>query len=251
MLQAGLTPDDWQAAILNSPSNHIILNCCRQAGKSTVTSFKILHHAISVAHALVLIFAPTERQSKELILKVKEAYRTLTGNAAYYSADDKLKIETIELTNGSRIIALPGNKEANVRGYSGCTLLVIDEASRVLDGLYYALRPMLAVSGGSEIILSTPFGKRGFFYQLWANRLTPQEGFAWDYYQIPASRITRISPEFLANEKRDLPELIYKQEYFNEFIEASDSVFNSDEINAMFDSEATPLFGTASSEYAA
>jgi hypothetical protein len=45
----------------------------------------------------------------------------------------------LELTNGSRIVSLPG-KEKTVRGFSGAKLLVIDEAPRVADSLYYSVR---------------------------------------------------------------------------------------------------------------
>jgi hypothetical protein len=63
------------------------------------------------------------------------------------------------LANGSRIISLPGDEET-IRGYSGVRRLIVDEASRVLDPLYFAIRPMRApmraVSQGRMICLSTP-----------------------------------------------------------------------------------------------
>ena len=46
-------------------------------------------------------------------------------------------------------------------------MLVIDEASRVSDEMYEALRPMLAVGDGDLWMLSTPRGKSGFFYETW------------------------------------------------------------------------------------
>jgi hypothetical protein len=52
--------------------------------------------------------------------------------------------------------------EKTIRGFSGAALLIVDEAARVDDALYYALKPMLAVSGGSLLMLSTPYGRRGF-----------------------------------------------------------------------------------------
>ena len=60
----------------------------------------------------------------------------------------------------------PGT-EGTVRGFSRVALLVIDEAARVSDPLYYAVRPMLAVSGGKLVALSTPFGQKGHFWQEW------------------------------------------------------------------------------------
>lgn len=68
-----------------------------------------------------------------------------------------------QLAGGSRIVFLPGH-EANVCGVSGCTLLVVDEAARVRDALYKSLRPMLATTNGRTWLMSTPFGKRGLFW---------------------------------------------------------------------------------------
>jgi hypothetical protein len=68
----------------------------------------------------------------------------------------------LELENGSRIVSLPG-KQDTVRGFSGVRLLVVDEAARVPGELYFAVRPMLAVSGGRLLALSTPFGTVRWF----------------------------------------------------------------------------------------
>src|SRR5207244_3774051 len=87
-------------------------------------------------------------------------------------------------------------------------LLIIDEAARVPDDLYRAVRPMLAVSGGRMICLSTPYGKRGFFYDAWA-----QGGADWLRIEVPAERIPRIPPEFLEEERRAIGDSWYRQEY--------------------------------------
>jgi hypothetical protein len=112
-----------------------------------------------------------------------------------------------ELENRSVIPCLPC-REDTIRGFSHIDLLVLDEAARVPDDLYRAVRPMLAVSKGRLICLSTPYGKRGFFYQAWA-----RGGDDWTRIEIPAERIARISPEFLAEERRALGESWFRQEY--------------------------------------
>ena len=68
--------------------------------------------------------------------------------------------------NRSRIVSLPSS-EATIRGFSGASLIIEDEASRVPDDLYRAIRPMLATSNGRIILMSTPFGKRGHFSDVW------------------------------------------------------------------------------------
>jgi hypothetical protein len=111
--------------------------------------------------ALVLLLSPTLRQSGELFKdKVRRLYNAL-GRPVRCVQETQL---TMELTNGSRIVALPG-EEGTIRGYSGVLLLVCDEAARIPDALYFSVRPMLAVSGGLLVALSTPFGRRGWFYE--------------------------------------------------------------------------------------
>ena len=104
---------------------------------------------------------------------------------------------TIELANGSRIISLPSNEEG-IRCYSGVNLLVIDEAARVSDDLYRAVRPMLAVSHGRLIAMSTPFGRRGWYFESWES---PRN---WRRTKITADQCPRITPEFLAEERQAL-----------------------------------------------
>ncbi|MDP8947381.1 MAG: terminase family protein, partial [Actinomycetota bacterium] len=171
----GLEPDHWQERSLHSDAARVLLNVARQAGKSTTAAVIGLHRALYHPGALVLILAPSERQAKETFGKVAESYRTL-GHVI--PADSYRKLG-IELANGSRIEALPGT-EKTVRGFSGVDLLIVDEASRVDEGLYYAIRPMLAVSGGRLIMLSTPFGKRGVFFEEWTG------GEGWERYEVPA-----------------------------------------------------------------
>src|SRR5207249_8810164 len=112
----------------------------------------------------------------------------------------------LHLVNRSRIIALP-ESERTIRGYSGARLLVVDEAARVDDGLYRSVRPMLAVSRGRLLALSTPFGRRGWFFDAW-------EGAEdWQRLKITADQCPRITPEFLAEERRALGERWFAQEY--------------------------------------
>jgi hypothetical protein len=230
---AGLPPDPWQAAVLTSQVPRLLLNCSRQSGKSTTTATLALWTAFYQAPALVLLLSPGLRQSGELMRKVLDTYRAL-GRPLHADAESALRLE---LPNGSRLVALPGT-EATVRGYSGVKLLVIDEASQVPDGLYYALRPMLAVSGGRLIALSTPFGKRGWWYEAWANG-----GAEWQRVHIRADQCPRISADFLASERLSLPPPIYRQEYEGSFEEIDGSVFQAEHILAALDADLPPLFG--------
>ena len=134
-LAVGLEPDPWQRDFLRSLDDRVLLNCSRQSGKSTTSAVLSLHTALYRRDALVLCLAPSLRQSQELFSKVLGFYRDL-GRPVPPTAERKL---SLELDNGSRIVALPGT-EKTVRGFSGASLLVVDEAARVEDPLYYSVR---------------------------------------------------------------------------------------------------------------
>src|SRR5438132_1173779 len=177
----GLAPDPWQKQILLSGDRQNLLNCSRQSGKSTTVAALALHTALSRPGSLVLLLSPSLRQSLELFRKVIECYAAIGRPIATLAFNQT----RLELETHSRIVCLPG-KEETVRSFSGVDLLVIDEAARVPDDLYRAVRPMLAVKceqtdritkPGTNaqrkgvvwrlVCLSTPFGKRGFFYDEW------------------------------------------------------------------------------------
>jgi hypothetical protein len=227
----GLEPDAWQEDLLRSTSARVLLNCSRQSGKSTMTAVIALHRALYHPGSLILCLAPALRQSQELFGKVLGFYRDLDRPLAP-SAERK---SSLELDNGSRIVTLPGS-EKTIRGFSGTSLLVLDEAARVEDGLYFAVRPMLAVSGGSLMMLSTPYGKRGVFYEEWTG------GHGWERYEVPASQCPRISEEFLEEERRVLPSWVYRQEYKCSFEETEDQVFTTEMVEQAVTPEVTPLF---------
>jgi hypothetical protein len=173
------------------------------------------------------------RQSQELFGKVLGFYRDL-GRPVSPQAERKL---SLELENGSRIVTLPGS-EKTIRGFSGTSLLVVDEAARVEDELYFAVRPMLAVSGGALMMLSTPYGKRGVFFEEWAS------GRGWERYEVPARDCPRISEAFLEEERTSLPPFIFRQEYECSFEDTEDQVFTTELIDRAVTSEVKPLFAT-------
>lgn len=230
--ELGMVPDAWQEDLLRSEAPRRLLNCSRQSGKSTVSAVLALHKALYLPGSLVLVLAPSLRQSQELFGKVAGFYRSL-GRPVPAQADRRL---SLELENDSRIVTLPGT-EKTIRGFSGAALLLVDEASRVDDGLYYAVRPMLAVSGGSLVMLSSPYGKRGVFFEEWTN------GIGWERYEVPATDCPRISEAFLEEERSALPARVFRQEYLCSFEETEDSVFSYEEVEGAMSDDVEPLFG--------
>lgn len=228
----GMVPDDWQAAVMRSDHPRVLLNCARQSGKSTVCAVKGLHVAVYEPGALVLILSPSLRQSQELFRKVTAVYKSL-GRPVASESENAL---SLTLENGSRVVALPGT-ESTIRGYSAARLLLVDEAARVPDDTIATVRPMLAVSGGQLICLSTPFGRRGWWYEAWENG-----GPSWQRVRIPASECPRISAAFLAEEKAALGDWFYSQEYECDFVAAGGQMFDEAMIKQLFSAAVAPLF---------
>ena len=224
--KSGLNPDPWQVKVLRSTAPRILMNCSRQSGKSTITALLAVHTAHFQPESLVLLLSPSLRQSQELFKKALESHHAL-DNPIPTKAESALRLE---LENGSRIVSLPG-KETTVRGYSGVRLLAVDEAARVPDELYYSIRPMLAVSGGRLMCLSTPFGTRGWWYEAWRSDAT------WERYEVPASDCPRISQEFLEEERRTMGDWWFDQEYGCQFLDAETQPFGREEIDAAFDED--------------
>ena len=227
----GLEPDPWQERLLRSSSDRVLLNCARQSGKSLMSAVIALHRAIYHPGSLVLILAPAERQAKETFGKVATLYHALGHSVA----PDSFRKLGMQLASGSRIEALPGT-EKTIRGFSGVDLLILDEASRVDDELYFAVRPMLAVSGGALMMLTTPYAKRGIFFEEWNG------GHGWERYEVPARECPRISEAFLEEERQALPPWVYRQEYECSFEETEDQVFTTDMIDRAVTGEVKPLF---------
>jgi hypothetical protein len=229
---AGIVPDAWQARVLRSQSRQVILNCSRQAGKSTISAVLGLHTAVYTPRSLVLLLARKLDQAKELFLKLKVPFHDLEQPPAEIEQESAIRVE---LDNGSRIIALPG-KPDGIRGFSAVNLLLVDEAAFIPDDVYYAVRPMLATSNGRIVLMSSPHGKRGFFHETWVNG-----GQAWHREEIPATMIPRISADFLAEERRALG-VFYAQEYECRFLDMVNQVFSSEVIQRAVDNTIAPLF---------
>jgi hypothetical protein len=227
-----MPPDPWQEQLLRSSAGRLLLLCSRQSGKSSVAATLAVEVILLQPRAPVLLLSPSSRQSGEVYRKVLHILNQLSWPVSVVAES----AQRLELSNGSRVLSLPGT-ESTVRGFSEVALLVIDEAARVDDALYYAVRPMLAVSRGRLVALSTPFGKRGWFHDAWHSAQD------WERVQITALQCPRITPAFLAEERQSLGERWFRQEYLTEFNACHDAAFRHQDIQAILSEDVQPLFG--------
>lgn len=198
-------PEEWQADFLRSTHPRIIMNCPRGAGKSLLTAITALHHALFTQNAFVMLFSRSERQSMELFRKIIDFYKLLQFTPTAESA------HRLELANGSRILSLPSSVET-VIGYHDVTLLVIDEAALCSEDLYFRARPMLNHRTGRLLILSTPFGRRNFFFREWED-WEKNPDTIWHGITVSTSECPHMTAKFLAEERLKLGNRIYRREY--------------------------------------
>ncbi len=221
--------DEIQARALRSGSRKIILNCCRQFGKTSVASLLALHLAWFVPKSLIIIISYIKDQAAEAYRKI-ETFQSIMEDRPPDIEHSKV---SMAFANRSRILILSG-KEGSVRGYSP-SLIIVDEASRVPDETYFSLRPALAVSGGSLMLVSTPKGRRGFFYHEW------KSGEEWERYEVTAWQCPRISDEWLRAEREKIGPLWFGQEYECKFIETSNYMFDPELFKLSVSSEVKPI----------
>lgn len=227
----GFNPDPKQTQVLATDARRGLLNCSRQWGKSTITAAKAVHQAYTERGSLTLVVSPSARQTGEFVRKAAGFLRRLKIRPKG-DGDNEM---SLMFPNGARIVGLPGS-EATIRGFSAVSLLLVDEAARVEDELYLAMRPMLAVSGGALWLMSTPFGKRGFFWEAWE-----RGGAEWERIRAPATECPRISREFLEEERAAMGERWFRQEYLCEFVDTSSGVFGRDLVETALTREFEPL----------
>ena len=231
MRRAGMEPDPWQIRALRSQAPRQLWLCGRQVGKSTTAAFTALHETLFTSNHLALLVSPSLRQSGELFKRAITLYRLLGGTAVPPDAETQL---SLTLRNGSRIVSLPGG-ESTLRGYSP-HLVVIDEAARVDDDTFLAIRPMLAVTNGRIVAMSTPAGRRGWFSAEW------HEGEGWERTRIVATECPRISEAFLASERATMGGWQFDQEYMCAFVEEASQAFPGTLVDQAFDPSVAPLW---------
>lgn len=232
----GIKPDIWQKEILETEGN-ILLCTGRQVGKTTTFAKKAAERLISQKGARIIVASLTEDQAQLIIIMVlthlEQNYKWEIARGKKAPTKNK-----IYLKNGSMILARPvGNTGDAIRGFTG-DVLIIDEASRMPEDMWLAAKPTLLTTAGDIWICSTPFGKEGYFYEAYQNKNNRFKVFHVSSEEVIENR--EISEtwtieqresalRFLDDEKRDMSELQYAQEYLGKFIDDLRRFF-SDEI---------------------
>lgn len=204
------TLDDFQKKVLETKGN-ITLRSGRQVGKSTIISIKVGDFAMNNKNKEVLVIASVERQAFHLFDKILNYIMTINKNLIKKGKDRPTKSK-IKLKNGSIIRCLPtGLTGHGIRGFT-IDLLIADEAAFIPQEVWAAVTPMLAVTKGDIILLSTPFGRQGYFYRSFSDD-------SFTKFHLSSEDCPRIDKDYLQRERERMTKLQYSQEYLGEFID--------------------------------
>jgi len=206
--------DKWQTAVLNEDKKNITIRAGRQVGKSTIIGLKVFFYAQEYEGKTILVVAASQRQSGLLFEKIKSFFVEFAPDLI----QEEPTLTRLILKNGCRIYSLPAGRSGyTIRGFS-IDLLIADEAAYIAEPVWIALIPMLAVTKGKLILLSTPFGRGGYFFDSFGD-------IDFKQFHLSSEDCPRIPKEFLNKEKTRMTRNEYAQEYLGEFMEEFNQLF--------------------------
>lgn len=216
----GIKPFPYQRRFLRDTSKRILFVGGRQIGKSTIVALKALWKAWCFSSQVILIVAPTLRQSKITFNKIRQM---ILGSKILRNDAVKITLNEIEFENGSKIHCLPsGRAGETIRGFTA-DMVIVDEGALVPDEVFVAIMPSLAVRNGDMIVLGSPMGKDGFFWKAWNSS-------GWSKHHVPATESPLVDEEFIEEYRRTHTEVEFRREILAEFTEQSDIFFPMDTV---------------------
>lgn len=225
--------DSWQKEILEVKGNKVICSG-RQTGKSTVVAALASDFVVNNPNKSVLIISVTEDQAIELLNKCLWYLESKHSDMVHWKGPKMPRKEHVNLINGSTIrTKAVGQSGTGVRGFT-IDMLIADEAAWMPKDVWAAVTPMLLTTGGDIILISTPHGKTGFFYDCYNDK----EHFStFHINSLEAIEKREISHSWsdwqrtkalahIEAEKLRMSDKEFGQEYLGQFIEELGQFYN-------------------------
>jgi len=229
----------FQDECLNDFSTHrfnIILKS-RQLGISTLTAAYAIWLTIFHKDKNVLIIATKLAVAQNFIKKVKVAIRSMPKWLLMPEITGNNK-QTIEFGNGSQIKAIPTSDDAGRS--EALSLLIVDEAAfvRNFDTLWTSLYPTLT-TGGRAIVLSTPNGVGGQYYDLWLQAENNINEF--NPIRLPWDVHPEHDNEWFEKECRNFTKRQIAQELLCDFSSSAETFLTSEDIEHLSFCVTSPI----------
>jgi len=207
-------PHPAQKQVLDCDKRFIVMMAGRRFGKSLISQTISIETAVNKKR--VAYITPTYQLGKIFFKEIVD----LLPLEIYSKNESDLVITFI---TGGSIRFFTGERLDNLRGLK-FHLAVIDEASfipNLEDGWLNSIRPTLTDYKGKAIFLSTPKGKN-YFFSLFSKAEPDWQSFKFTTYDNPY-----IDPQEIDDARRQLPEVVFEQEYMANPAENAANPFGS------------------------
>lgn len=194
----------------------------RRAGKD-LTAWNVAIEQCIKKICLVQYILPTFGQARRCVFQAIDS----DGNK-FIDYIPKRLIEKINSSdqkivfkNGSILQCLGGDThDTSIRG-TNPYMVVLSEFAYMQQDVYNTVRPILAANGGTVIFLSTPFGKNHFYHLFEVAKELPD----WFVLHKKTSEIKHISAEALEQERQQMSDQMFAQEYECSFSKGVDGSY--------------------------
>lgn len=203
-----------QLEVHNSDARFKVLSAGRRWGKTRLGVNECLDAASKGGRAWWV--SPSYKTSEVGWRPLRQIARKIPN------AEVKLVDRTVILPGGGFVAVRSADNPDSLRG-EGLDYVVMDECAFMQrEAWTEAIRPALSDRLGKALFISTPKG-RNWFWEIYQRGVSGEEG--WQSWTFPTSSNPFIAKEEIEAAKRDLPEMIFRQEYLAEFIDDAGGVF--------------------------
>lgn len=225
-LKVNFEPKKFQKKIIEAAFDKsvkkLLIVAARQIGKSYVLRYIMLRYLLS-SKVDIAYQAPTNKLCKEVFTKFSRCvpcdFVTKLNNSELI----------IELINGSRLFFISNEAVDNVRGLT-LDYLICDEAAHYREvssngnhWYYHICSPFLDAKNGKLIMISTPNGAQGYFYNECQKAKQGKEGYSYVHATIHDDETK--TKEWIEAKKEEYPTKAWQQEFECEFLSSGISYF--------------------------
>jgi hypothetical protein len=218
-----ISPYQYQEEFLDNDNERKVIVAGRQCGKTTMMAWLALHEFTMYPNRRILIVAPTKRQAKNFMRKLKAEIKHWLRNEDDYGLETVQKMR-IEGQNGSWIQAVPALEET-IRGLTIDSAFV-DEAAFIEREIFTSvISPMLATTDGQFVLGSTPWGKEGYLYKKY------EKDNYWYSQRVASMENPEIDARQVDEWRRDMTSTEFEREVLGMFSEKKNAFFSNKDIN--------------------
>jgi len=207
-------PHAGQLEVHNSDARFKVLSAGRRWGKTRLGVNECLDVAAQGGRAWWV--SPSYKTSEVGWRPLRQIVRKIPG------AEIRLVDRVVNFPGGGFVAVRSADNPDSLRG-EGLDFVVMDECAFMQKEAWTeAIRPALSDRQGKVLFISTPKG-RNWFWEIYQRGVSGEEG--WQSWTFPTANNPYIAKEEIDAAKRDLPEMIFRQEYLAEFIDDAGGVF--------------------------